>query len=162
MPNNPFKPPDADLRKKTPPGSPVKAVLIGLAVDIGGSTLAGIVLSIVYAATLGNAGLAGDEPSQIPSDSGFAIAGTLLGAACSVLGGFVCARIARRDEWRIGGVMAALSALIGLLLGPGDTPDDLTSLLTLSTLACVMLGVKYGRERNRRDDAPPPAETPEA
>ena len=161
MSNNPFKPPDTDLRGKPPPNSPVKAVLVGLAIDIGGSTLVGILLSIAYAATLVNTGLSEDELKEavthIPPDSVFSIAGTLLGAACSVLGGYVCARIVCRDEFRTGAVMASLSGFLGLTLGSSDTPDDLLFLLTLSTVACVMLGVKYGRERNQRGEVPPPA-----
>jgi Ca2+/Na+ antiporter len=159
MADNPFKPPDARLRD-TPPeaGSPLRAILAGLAVDLGGSMLAGIALSLFYAASLAGSGLSQAQVDEamknVAPTSGVAIVGIVLGALCSVAGGYVCARVARRDEYRIGGVMAALSAFFSLLMGSGGTPGDLMFLLTLCTIACVLLGVKYGREANRQRAAP--------
>jgi hypothetical protein len=174
MSNNPFKPPDSDMKNRPsgPPGeppvqgSPLKAVLTGLVVDLGGSTVISIVLSLLYHAQLARSGMSEDQitdaMNHIPPQSMFQIWGILLGALCSVAGGFVCARIVRRDEVRVGAVMAALSGFVSLLLG-GATSDDMTLLLTLCTVACVMLGVKYGREANRRDAAPvtTPRDTPQ-
>lgn len=166
--SNPPSPPPESGTKPPPPvvGSPVKAIVTGLAVDIGGSTLVGLLLSAFYAVQLSNSGLSPDDIQQamdnIPADSPVQIAGTLLGACCSVAGGYVCARIVRVAEFRVGAVMAFLSAFFGLALGPGDTPDDMVALLTLSTVACVLLGVKYGREHNLRERRPasPPASPP--
>jgi len=160
MPDNPFKPPDARVRDQPPrPGSPLRAILTGLSVDIGGSLLVGIVLSLVHIAVLAGSGLSAEQvqaaQQSIPPASPFAILGTVLGALCSVAGGFVCARIAGRDEWRTGGIMAGLSAFFGLLLGSGsETAPEMIVLLTLCTLACVLLGVKYGRDANLRQAAP--------
>jgi hypothetical protein len=160
MPDNPFKPPDARVRDQPPrPGSALRAVVAGLVVDIGGSLLLGIGLTLLRAALLAGSGLSqaqlDDALKNLPPTSPFAILGTVLGALCSVAGGFVCARVARRDEYRSGGIMAVLSALFGLLLGGDDgTAPEMVVLLTLSTLACVLLGVKYGREANRRQAAP--------
>jgi hypothetical protein len=165
MSNSPFKPPEADMKHGPPPpgggaaGSPVKAVVGGLAVDLGGSMLLNIVLSLLYAASVANSGMSQAQMkaalANIPPDSIFMILAMVLGACCSVAGGYVCARIVRRDEYRVGGVMAALSAFLSLLSGPSDLSSDLLLLETLSTIACVLLGVKYGRARNRRP-APPP------
>jgi hypothetical protein len=161
MSNNPFKPPETEAKDKPPqPGSPVRAVLTGLAVDIGGSLLTGLVLELFYQARLAASGMTSDQIDdaleKLGPDSPVEIVGLLLGCLCSVLGGYVCARIVRRDEYRVGGVMAALSGLLGLLFGSAGTSDDLTTLFALTTVACVLLGVKYGREHNRRS-APSPA-----
>jgi hypothetical protein len=171
MSNNPFKPPDADMKNRSSgpgespvPGSPLKAVLTGLVVDLGGSTVISIVLGLLYRAQLAGSGMSEDQiadaMNHIPPQSTVEICAILLSALCSVAGGFACARIVRRDELRVGAVMAALSGFASLLLG-GATSDDMTLLLTLCTVACVMLGVKYGREANRRDEAPatPPSDT---
>ena len=166
MSNNPFKPPKSDVdNKAAAPGSPLRAVLTGLAVDIGLSTLVGVVLTIVYHSQLVASGMTPDQVDaamdEIPLDSMINVIGVVLGALSSVLGGYVCARIVRRDEYRVGSVMAALSALIGLMSGSSSVPDDLTVLLTLCTVACVLLGVKFGREYNRRAGAAqPPSEPP--
>jgi hypothetical protein len=161
MSDNPFKPPGTDLDSRPPgptrPGSPARAVAIGLAVDLGGSVLLNLLLTILYAASLQASGLSHedikDALSHIPPDSWIAVTGLLLGACLDVLSGFVCARIVQRDEYRVGAVLATISALCTLLLGGGsDTGDDLIVLLTLCTAACTMLGVKYGFELNRRPD----------
>ena len=161
MPSNPFQPPETDPAKHPPPavapGSPLKAVLWGLAVDLGGTALLGIVITVMYATQLHGQGLSDDEIhdalGHMPHDSAPYIVGTLLGALLSVAGGYVCARIARRDEFRIGLVMAATSALVGLLLGSANEEADMMALFTLTSIACNLLGVKYGAARNRRDQA---------
>lgn len=157
MTDNPFKPPRAHVRDQPPrPGSALRAILTGLTVDIGGSLLSSVVLTILYAALLAASGMTEDQVSDamknIPPTSIVAILGTVIGACWSVAGGFVCARIVRRDEYRVGGVMGGLSALLGLMLGGADEPADMLVLLTLTTLACALLGVKYGRALNRRQD----------
>ena len=168
MPSNPFQPPETDPAKNlrpVPPGSPLKAVLWGLAVDLGGTVLLGVVIAALFAMQLHGQGLSDDEihdaMGHMPHDSALYIAGTLLGALLSVAGGYVCARVARHDEFRIGSVMAATSALVGLLLGVSDEEADMVALLTLTSVACSLLGVKYGADRNRREQAPaePPQDT---
>jgi hypothetical protein len=162
---NPFKPPETDSTKNPLPpaaaGSPLKAVLVGLAVDIGGSTLIGMLLSIAYAIQLQASGLSDSEVTDamqhVPRAAGVSIVGTLLGALMSVAGGYVCARIVRRDEYRVGLVMAAACAVFGLGVEASQGVDDMTFLLMATGFACNLLGVKYGAERNRRDDAAPRA-----
>ena len=156
--NNPFKPPETDTNQKTDaPGSPLRAVLTGLAVDIGGSILANLVLTVFYHSEFVASGLTSEQAetalAEMPMNSPFVLISIVLGAACSVLGGYVCARIVLRDEYRVGGAMAAVSGLLGLVFSDGDDPGGLTALLVLTTVACNMLGVKYGSEQNRRREA---------
>ena len=161
MPNDPFKPPETDsARNPLPPaapGSPLRAVLTGLAVDIGGTTLLSMVITVLYAAQLHGQGLSASETrdamGHMPHDSALYILGILLGSLMSVAGGYVCARIARRNEFRTGLVMATVSAGLGLLLSSPDEAADMMLLLTLATVACNLLGVKYGAEHNRRSEA---------
>jgi uncharacterized membrane protein len=158
MPDNPFKPPRADLREPSPrPGSPLRAVLLGLAVDLGGSLACSVLLGTAQVSAFVASGMSQAQATEalreLPPTSTTAILGIVLGALCSVAGGFVCARVARRDEYRLGAVMAALSAGSGLAMG-GDADPEMTVLLTLSTVACVLLGAKYGRALNRRAQEP--------
>ena len=76
----------------------------------------------------------------------------LMMACLDVFSGFICARVAQRDEWRVGGTLAGISALCTLMLSDaGDAAGgELTLLLTACTVACTLLGVKYGREMNQR------------
>jgi hypothetical protein len=78
----------------------------------------------------------------------------------SLLGGYVCARIARRDEYRPGVAMAILSGVVGLALGGPVTFDEMTTLLVLSGFGCNLLGVKFGVDHNRRLEAPADAPAP--
>ena len=168
--NNPFKPPESDSTKnqRVPdvPGSPLKAILSGLAVDLGGTAVLGIVLENLYVLTLKGQGMGAaeieDAMRHIPAASTIGVLSIVLGAVMSVAGGYVCARIVLRDEYRVGGVMASVSALLGLLLSSSDDPSSVTALLILCTAACNMLGVKYGSEQNRRLEAlsAPPSDSP--
>jgi hypothetical protein len=170
MSQNPYEPPESDPSTRTPevPGSPLRAVLTGLTIDIGGSAVLGILLGQVYGWTLSGQELTeaqlNDAAANIPLASAFGVLGLLLGSLMSVLGGFVCARIVLRNEFRAGFAMAGVSVLFGLLVGGGgsDDADQLTGLLILCTVACNLLGVKYGAEYNRRLEAPatPPVDRP--
>src|SRR5690349_20937062 len=101
--DNPYRAPTAAVRDPPPPPrSPILAMVAGLAVDIGGSMLASIVIGIVYAVVLASRGMAPEEVGKIltaldPS-SGYFILSSAIGFGFSLLGGYVCARIARRDE----------------------------------------------------------------
>ncbi len=158
-------PPPEDSRPQPPspdaPGTPLRAVLTGLAIDWCGSQVVGIVL-----ATLATAGLSDEQAraalEQMSPQSTYALLGMALGLLCSVAGGYACARIAQRNELRIGGVMVAISGMLALMLGSGQGSDDLTLLSAACTVACELLGVKYGRDHNRRLARPadPPADTP--
>ena len=94
MSNSPHKPPATD--PTTAPGSPLRAVLAGLAVDLGGTALLGIVLRVIYAAQISTPDMTEtqlhDALENIPPQSGVMIAGIVLGALLSVAGGYVCAR----------------------------------------------------------------------
>ena len=166
MPTHPFKPPETDSTKNprppATPGSPLKAVLLGLAVDFGGTTVCGLVISMIYAIQLHGQGVADSDMHEamdnMPHDSALYIGGILLGALMSVFGGYVCARVARRDEFRPGLVMAGVSAVIGLALGSPAGVDSMALLLTVTGIACNLLGVKYGAEYNRREQAPAAAD----
>ena len=161
MTPNPFKPPDTDPGKSprppATPGSPLKAVLSGLAVDIGGTWLLSAVLTIFHVIQLMGQGLSETEVrdalENVPHDSGFYIGATLLGALMSVAGGYACARVARRDEYRPGLVMAAASAVFGIVMTSRPDLDEMMLLLTATGFACNLLGVKYGAEYNRRAEA---------
>ena len=161
MSTNPFKPPETDSTKNplpsAGPGSMHKAVLMGLAVDIGGSLVVGSFVAVMYAAQLHGDGLSENEMREatmhMRHDTALYVAGLLGGLLMSTLGGFVCARVARRGEARPGLVMAACSGLFGLMLGTSAEGDGMLWLLTITSIACNLLGVKFGADHNRRTEA---------
>jgi MFS family permease len=130
-------------------------VLAGVSIEICGSTLLSFILGMVYMAQVGTPGM---TPSQVddalrsmPQQSPLVSLGILLGALVSVAAGYVTARVARRNEYVVGAIMAAATTLICQALeDTSRQPIDLTLLFILSDVACNMLGAKYGAARNRR------------
>ena len=151
---NPYAPPQAAL-KDAPPGagSAIKAVTLGLLADIGGTFAATIVLMVIYGIVLGASGAGVEEITAAAdfasTDSWLFYLSAAVGLAFSVLGGYVCARIARRNEMKLGAVLAAISAVSGLVLA-GDTYQLGTLLsLTLAGIIAVMLGARLAYTKNR-------------
>ena len=101
--HNPYTPPsaqvgDMEIRK----GSRIKAILAGLAVDIGGSMLAGIAFVAAVGIIMASGGADGDEIASSMdtlSDDPWIYAGGLAASFLfSTLGGYACTRIARHSE----------------------------------------------------------------
>jgi hypothetical protein len=146
---NPYEPPRAPVTDPRPrAGSPAKAVLLGLAVDIGGTLLASMVLGAVYAVMLAGSGLDAAALQEAMdgfgrSGWGFAI-GSAVGCGFSVLGGHVNARISRRTDYRLGWVQAALAVGLGVLIGADSYSPLQHVLLAGVSAACVLIGVRSG------------------
>jgi len=156
---NPFASPRSS-RRPAPLARPTKAykaILAGFAVDFGGSFLTGFVLSIVQMIVLVQTGHPASSVGQIlsnaPWHSPFRLLGTVLGCGLSVLGGFVCARLARRLEFRLVAMECCISMGLGLLMAPNH--HDLLYWIGMITLniACSMLGAWLGRRRNLSETA---------
>jgi hypothetical protein len=151
---NPYAPPQAALKDAPPAaGSPVKAVTLGLVADIGGTLAGAVVFMVIYGIVLGVSGASAEEITAATdftsTDSWQFYVTTLIGLGFSVLGGYVCARIARRNEMQLGAVLAVLSAAIGVLLG-GDQYQLGTLLsVTLASIGAVMVGARLGYAKNR-------------
>jgi hypothetical protein len=156
---NPYKPPAATVRDppRPPraPRSPVVGVLTGLAIDVGGTIVAGIVLGIVYAVVLAARGMGPEQIQTTLTDvdpsSGFFLLSGVVGLGLSVLGGYVCARMVRRDERRLAAIMGGLSAASGVALGAVTLVTWLSVGLLVVSFAAVMAGGELGRRRNVAD-----------
>jgi hypothetical protein len=148
---NRYQPPTAEVHDQpAAPGSAVKAVSLGLLVDIGGTLLLSVVVFSAYAVVQTGNGMSVEqieaELGNLPPTSLFFIVMTLLGCGLSVLGGYVCARIARRRDYRLGVVLGALSTTLGLLLGSDESAGMLAATALLS-FAAIMLGTRLGMDR---------------
>lgn len=130
----------------------IKAVLLGLLVDIGGSTLVGGLGVTVYAVELYNSGLQDEAFSQalrqIYYDSGFVVFSLIVGTVSSALGGYVCGRVARQAGRRTGQVLAGLVLLYGWVVSTDIYPMSVLVGLSLCTWAAVTMGVALGMKRS--------------
>jgi hypothetical protein len=135
------------------PGSPLKAVVFGVLVDVGGSIVVGVFLVIGYSITLASSGASAEEIERLLAEasptSWFSILGFLLGCATSFLGGYVCARIAGAAETKWVGIVAAVSALSSLLMGSSAYAFEWNAVLALVGMAAVFAGGWAGARRNR-------------
>ena len=151
---SPYRPPQAAVADQDRPrGSPVKGMLFGVLVDVGGSMVAAFILFFIWAIWLGASGLDAEAITQamVENDptSGISLIGYVVGTAFSWLGGYVCARVAQETELRCAAVVAAISGTLALAMG-SELPLPLYLLLTALTVAAVMLGGWMGAQRNAR------------
>jgi hypothetical protein len=151
---DPYRPPQAVVADQEPRrGSPVKGMIFGLLVDIGGSMIAAFILFFTWAIWLGASGLDAEAITQAMAEndpmSGISLIGYVVGTGFSWLGGYVCARVAYETELRCAAVVATISAAVALAMGT-ELPLPLHLLLTALTVAAVMLGGWMGALRNAR------------
>jgi hypothetical protein len=153
---NPYAPPQAALKDAPPAaGSAVKAVVLGLLTDVGGTLAAVVLIMFVYGIVLGASGVRQEEIAAAvnvdfaSTDSGWFYVGAAIGLGFSVLGGYVCARIARRSEMKLGAIMALLSAGLGLAMGSDQMQLGTNLSMTLATLIAVMAGARFGQKKNQ-------------
>ena len=157
-PRNPYQPPAAavrDIARRR--GSPVKAVIFGVLIDVGGSFGAGVVLVLAYSIVLAWSGASAEDIRRAMGAadvfSWFSLLGFCVGAAASFLGGYVCARIVADAEMKWVGIVAAISALVSLAMGAGSLAFDWDALMALISMGAVFAGGWAGRRRNRRSTA---------
>ena len=98
------------------PGISILAIFLGLLTDIGGSTVVGFVLSVVFSAYLLSQGTTFDELAIVFQSPTFWIPGAVLGLGLTFLGGFVAGRVARRSELLHGAITGSISGLFGFLM----------------------------------------------
>ena len=125
-------------------GSPVKAIAIGLVVDIGGSLISAFTLAIAYSVLLASRGLSPEEIEHhlINPDpySAFSIIVMVVGGCMTVLGGYVCARIVNFSEYKFTFIFGFISAAFGHIASESyyTTLDNIA--LGILTLGCALLG----------------------
>lgn len=148
MPENPYQPPQAPVSgadRDERFGSPVKAILVGLVVDIVGSVVGGTILVIAWGIVLGAGGATGEEVTRFFRESStFQWVSLSTGLAFTALGAYVAARIANRSEYRIALMLGlcslASSELMLRFLSSGDYPEWARLVGNLLVLPVAFLG----------------------
>ena len=153
-----FKPPSAHVEDRgRGKGSMVTGVIAGLVVDLVSTMLFGVVASVVWGIALGAAGHSQQdiEAALTRPDADPLLSATFLavGVLCSVLGGYVCERIARRGDYKAGAILAALSAVLGLAMGASSTSMPMLALLIFLTIGSVLLGTRLAFPENAERSA---------
>lgn len=154
-PQNPYRAPAAPVADTDrPAGSPVKGVIYGVLVDILGTTAATALLAFVYGIALAVNGASAEDiqraVTQLEPASALGLIASAIGCGFSFLGGYVCARVARRAELKWAAVTGALSAAFGLAMTLQAAPDALNLFMLVLSFAIVVLGGHVGARRNAR------------
>ena len=142
-----FRPPSAHVEDpRRGKGSAIKGVLAGWAVDLGGTLLVAVIVSFAYAIAMAVGGRSAQEiGTTLARADADPLLSTLLiggGVLCSVLGGYVCERIARRANYRLGIVLSILSVGSGFAMGASESSPSMTGLLIFLTFGSVLLGTR--------------------
>ena len=125
-------------------GSPLKAIVFGLVVDIGGSLVSAFILAIAYSVLLASRGWSPEEIehhlTNLDLYSTFSVVTMIVGGSMTVLGGYVCARIVNYSEYKFALVFGFISAAFGHFASQSyhSTLDNLA--LGILTLGCALLG----------------------
>jgi hypothetical protein len=116
MTNDPYTPPSAPVRDRLPEpgGSAWKAVAFGVLADVLATFVGSIVLFAVLGSFMVSQGASPENlDANLMSSDVTILLGLALGLACTVLGGYVTARVARRREY----YHALLTGIVVLVLG---------------------------------------------
>lgn len=145
MSENPYQTPGADLSQPVnTTGSPVKAVVVGVSIDILGTLIISFIGSIIFGVMLLWQDLTPEQIEtyllQLTPTSVFSIVLMVLGTLMSVLAGYVAARIVNYMEYKTALMVGVISSLIGILLSFGYSSPWLSLFSVLSTVIAVLIG----------------------
>lgn len=133
-----------------------KAVLLGVATDIGGSLALSVVLTLLlgfWLATQGTPTDNLDEAMMEASHSGaFLLVSVAAGLALTVLGGYVAARMAREHEAFHAGMVGVIATAFGLLFF-GQAPIWIDAANLLVVVPAALYGGHLAQRRRQLGDA---------
>lgn len=128
MNEDPYSPPNAPVRDRKPevPGSTWKAVTFGLLADVMATFLVSLLLYFVLGSMLLSQGASPEElDANLMSSQAYLMLSTAVGLACTVLGGYVAARVANQREYyhaMLAGVAVLVFGELMLSMTPGGYP----------------------------------------
>ena len=148
-----YSPPKANLETpaRIPPSRPIRGIVIGTLVDIGGTLLASMVLGFVLVATHVEQVRRPEEISALLVSPPWLQVAEFVGGLFSILGGYICARYARTWEYRYAGIMIFCEIVLPLVWT--GAPLAKLSAMLMGAVA-VLAGAHLGRRANQHDREP--------
>jgi hypothetical protein len=148
-----YEPPRAPV--EDPPGqgktrSNILAIVLGACVDMLATVIGGVILGLAFAMAAGAGGMTPEQMQSQMADSDFyRTLASALGLACSVLGGYVCARFANQNEYANALAVGAVGVVMGELLS-GGAGDMWQHALGLATIPAALLGAHLKMRADKR------------
>lgn len=160
MNTNPYSPPKSTVdTKEFVRGKWYKAILIGFLVDIVGTIITSVTIGAAISFYLASTGMSAAQISaeignpELTSPLGLLF--NAVGLLYSVLGGYICARIANHNEYRYAVIIGIISIMTGLILAQSKVPIAthivMGTLTFVSLLAGAYIHVSYRTKRQHRD-----------
>lgn len=156
MSSNPYQAPAAPLADRVPvKPRPVLGIVVGALIDLLGTTGFGIVVGAGYAVYFMTQGMDPEVVgARMAEDFGptapLGIAMMLVGLLISSLAGYVCARMAKRSEYRYAAILSVISVSFGLLVGGAQHGWAFNGLMIVLTVSAILLGARFGLGKNRQ------------
>ena len=129
-------------------GIRVKAVLLGVLTDIGGSVVVGIVIGVVIGVVLAARGVPANEIAARLHGVAVLIPSLVLGFGFTALGGYVAGRVAKQSEVLHGGIVGAIGIPFGLLFA-ASLPLWYSIVSIVGVVPFGMLGGLFARQKRK-------------
>jgi hypothetical protein len=121
----------------------IKAVIIGLLVDIGGTFAFSFVFRLLAAIVLTSAGRSSEDLEVFTQTMVFLLSSLAAGLLFTSLGGYITAHLARKAEMKnalVMGILSSLSGVIFLVLSHDSSPLWFNVLSLLLVIPAAILG----------------------
>jgi peptidoglycan/LPS O-acetylase OafA/YrhL len=136
----------------------IKAVLLGILTDVGGSLAVSFMLGIILAVYMVFKHIPSDEAENLLYGMGVMIPGSIIGFGFTCLGGYIAGRIAKQAQVLHGALVGLASLVVGILalvLSSHSYPTWLTIFSFVSPVPGAMAGGylamgKGGKKRAKR------------
>ncbi|MFA5343536.1 MAG: hypothetical protein WC381_06200 [Kiritimatiellia bacterium] len=92
----------------------IKALVLGVLTDVGGSLVIGFILGIALAIIFIVRGVQPNEIRAHLNNATFLVSSTIIGFGFTLFGGFVAGRIAKRNQILHGAIIGAIGIPLGL------------------------------------------------
>jgi len=158
MDPNIYNRPNADLeRGKEVKGKSVKAIIVGISIDIGGTIIFATVLGMVVGAYYATQGMSPeaiqDKLSQLDIFSLYGIIGSIGGTLFSILAGYMCAKISINKIKRDILILALINSGLGFLMGMVNASLIENMIFALITVAAIAVGAYLYTRLQRKEKA---------
>ena len=144
---DPYETPKADLETQSVnknEGAPIKAIFIAVIVDYGGTVIFSFILGLTYSILLLSGGMTPEELElrlvNINILSPLYLLGVVIGLSITAFSGYLCARIARRRNYRAVSIYLTIMVVIGSATTLVRGGDIVTLEFIASTAATVLSG----------------------
>lgn len=150
MSDNPYTPPSAPVGDRGPEhtGATWKAVLLGVTTDLCGTTVAGMVLLVLFSGMLVAQGQAPEDISPMLLQSNqYLLLSLAVGLSFTALGGYVAARVANHREYWHAMIVGVIVLIIGEILVSNDPAGMPLSIRIIGDLLVVPAALMGGHMR---------------